>query len=563
MRRFKGLLVLLVLVMLVSACGAPAAETPAAEAPAAGESAGSDAAPAEEAPAASEGSGEMGGSTLSVSFSWPTYIDPAVGSDFSSSSSLTNLYDTLVFPTADGNVIPWVAESWEASDDGLVWTFKLRQDVTFHDGSPLMASDVVYSMNRLQTVGEGYGYMFTQVAGVSAVDDYTVEFTLSSGSGLFLPSLVRLYLVNEDAVEANIVADGTYGDKGDYAKGWLLTNDAGSGPYMVEAFQLEESLSMTKFDGWWGTFADNAPAKLHFIAATEPATIQTLMANGELDISDQWQPVESLEALDAMDGVSVVPLQSMSEFFFMMNTKIAPFDDVHCRRAISWAYDYTSAVSLEWPGTPQSVGPVPQSLGGHNANVTQYTRDLEKAQAELDQCQYGATIADYPIEIHWISEVPAEEKFALLFQANMADLGITVKVVSSPWLTVVENTGAQESSPDIVMIYIPSDLPEAGPMLKQRYHSSSAATWSQNEWILDPELDAEIDDALGTIDPTERFAKYEALQAKIVDLAPSLFIYDQSELHAYQDWVDWPAVRGESSSVTGYYLFAATIGLNK
>ena len=506
---------------------------------------------------------ESEGGQLRVSFAWPTFIDPAVGSDFSSSAALANLYDTLVFPTADGNVEPWLAESWETSDDGLTWTFNLRQDVTFHDGSGLQASDVVYSFNRLQTIGEGYGYLFTGVAGAAAVDDYTVEFTLGEPTGLFLPSLVRLYVLNEDLVRENTAADGAYGDDGDFGKDWLLINDAGSGPYMVADFQLEEFLQMEKNTDWWGEFADNAPGQVRFIASTEAATIRTLMSNGELEISDQWQSIDALENLANLDGVSVAALPSFSEFYYMMNTRLAPTDDIHCRRAMAYAFDYETAVSLEWPGTQQSRGPAPVALGGHNASVFTFNRDLDKAQEELAQCQYADSIADFPVEIHWISEVPDEEKFALLFQANMAEIGIPVEVVSTPWLSVVENTSAEETSPHIVTIYVAADLPEVGPILKQRYHSSAAATWSQNEWLLDEEIDAAIDDALATIDTEERFAKYGELQSQIAEMAPSMFIYDQVEKHAYQDYVDWPAASGNASPLTGYFIYAAHIGVNQ
>jgi peptide/nickel transport system substrate-binding protein len=511
-----------------------------------------------------EASEEMaaGPRELRATFSWPTFIDPGVGTDNSSSSAVVNLYDTLVFPTADGNVIPWLAESWDVSADGRVWDFKLREGVMFHDGTELLASDVVYTFDRLTTVGEGFGYLFTTVAGATVVDDYTVQFTLDQGTGLFLPSLVRLYVLNEDLVRANTAAEGAYGADGDYGKAFLLNNDAGSGPYQVSQFQLEEYLVMSQYTDWWGDFAPNAPEEVRFIAATEAATIRTLMSNGELEISDQWQSVDALKNLAELDGVSVAALPTFMEFYLMMNTRVAPLDDLAVRRAVSYAFDYETALSLEWPGTKQSVGPVPQALGGHNPNVVTFDYDVDKAREELAQSRYADTIGDYTIEIHWISEVPDEEKFALLFQANMAEIGIDVDVVSSPWLSVVENTAAPETSPNLVMIYIPSDMAEAGPLLRLKYHSSTAPTWSQNEWLLDADLDAALDDALATVDVEERFAKYAELQDRIAELAPALYLYDAVEKHAYQDYVDWPAAKGAVSPLTGYYLYAADIGIN-
>jgi peptide/nickel transport system substrate-binding protein len=209
------------------------------------------------------------------------------------------------------------------------------------------------------------------------------------------------------------------------------------------------------------------------------------------------------------------------------------------------------------------VGPVPQALGGHNPDVMVYRYDPAQAQEELAQCEYADSIDQYPIEFVWISEVPDEEKFALLFQANMADIGIPVEIVSTPWLSVVENTSALETSPHLVSIYVTADLPEAGPMLKQRYHSSSAPTWSQNEWLLDEDLDARIDEALATVERDERFDMYQAIQADLAERAPSVFVYDQVEKHAYQTYLDWPPAQGEVIPVQGYNIVVARIGLNK
>jgi len=500
---------------------------------------------------------------LRISFSWPTYIDPAVGSDFSSSSSLCNLYDTLVFPTTEGGVDPHVADSWETSADGLTWTFHLREGIKFHNGSELTASDVAFSMNRMLEIGEGYAYVFLgTVESTTAPDDYTVQFKLAKPSGIFLISLVRLYIADEEEVMDNIVTPGPYGDNGDYGKEYLLTHDAGSGPYTVKEFPLEEYLLMEKYDDWFGEFHPNAPDEVKFIGTTEPATVRTLMSRGELEITDQWQPIEALEALDEMEGVDVAAFLTLTEFYYMMHTQKPPTDDIHFRRAMAYAFDYEAAVALEWPGTQQSRGPVPIITAGHNPDVFVFQRDLDKAREELALSPYADALDDYPVEVHWITDVPAEEKWALLFQANMADIGINVEVVSTPWTAVVEETGDIETSPHIVTIYVSADFPEAGSLLKVRYHSDAAPTWSQNEWLLDDELDQMIEDSLTTVDEEERYAKYRDLQDYIMDLCPSLFLYDQVQKQAYRsDYVDFPAARGEVIPLMGLVFFAPKIGV--
>ncbi len=562
-KKFMILAVFTLVSLLLSQCTSATTSTPAATQP---EATAPPAAPATEAPApttAPTAAPVAANKVLRITFSWPNRIDPAVGNDYAGSTSLANLYDTLIFPNAKGLVDPWLAESWDTSTDGLTWTFHLRQGVNFHDGTPLKASDVVYSYDRLKTIGEGYAYLVTAgVEGVKAVDDATVEFKLAKPSALFLPSLVRLYVASEALIRKNIKPEGPYGENGDFGKEWLQTHDAGSGPYMVKEFPLEQYLLMEKNSNWWGKFNPNAPDEVRFIGTTEAVTVRSLMQNKELEISDQWQSFEAYQALEKIDGVKVAPLPSFSSFYYMVNNRMPPTDDVHCRRAIDYAFDYDAAVSLEWPGTKQMVGPVPSTLAGHDPNVFTFHHDLDKARAELALCKYANDIANYPIKVQWVAEVPDEEKWALLFQSNMADVGIKVDINKVPWLSLVENTSKLETSPSIATIYVSADLPEAGLMLKQRYHSSTTGTWQQVEWLQNPTLDAEIDDALSTLNDQERFAKYAKIQAEIVDMAASLWIYDQVEKHAYRTCVDWPASRNETSVIMGYQLYAAGIGVN-
>ncbi|HAF70729.1 MAG: D,D-dipeptide ABC transport system substrate binding protein DdpA [Acetothermia bacterium 64_32] len=502
-----------------------------------------------------------GDRVLRVSFSWPTYIDPAVGSDYSSSASFVNLYDTLVYPDVDGSPLPHVARSWETSEDGLVWTFHLRDDVLFHDGTPLTAEDVKFSMDRITTIGEGYGFLFVgRVQKTEVVDDYTVRFHLSQPFGPFLTTLYRLYILNKDLVEANIKRPGPYGDMGDYGKEFLLTHDAGSGPYMVKEFRVEEELVMVKNPNYWLPLDPETPDEVRFIGTTEPATIRTMMARRELEISDQWQPQEAWQALDAIEGVDIASFYAGTEFYLMINTKKPPTDDVHFRRAMAWAMDYQTVVDHIFPGSIQARGPIPQNIPGADPNVFQFQRDLDKAREELKKSKYYDQLDQLEVEFHWIAEVPDEEKVALLFMANMAEIGINVKVVKVPWMSVVEEMAQLETSPHIVSVFDSSHYPEAGSLLESRYHSSSAPTWEQNEWLLDPTLDAMIEDALATVDRKERFAKYAEIQEYIVDLCPTIFLFEQVEKHAYQSaYVDWPTARGEVNPVMGYNMAARFI----
>ena len=495
------------------------------------------------------------------SWSWPTQLDPATGSDFSSTTAIGNLYDTLVFPDQEGAPKPHLAESWTISEDGLTWAFKIRSGVKFHNGDPLTAEDVKFSLERLMTIGEGYAYLFSgKVESVAAPDAQTVTVKLKKPFGPFLSILYRLYVVNKKQVEAKIVKPGPYGDRGDFGKKFLLNNDAGSGPYMVKEFKVEERLVMDLFPGYWQELDKNVPDEYTMIGTTEAVTIRTLMSRRELEVSDQWQATENLAALAKIEGVKIGQIPQPGQFYFMIHTKKPPTDDIHFRKAMAYALDYQTVTTHLFPGTPQARGPIAAMIPGFDKTVFQYTRDLEKAKAELAQSKYADDFKNQKVIIHWVAEVPDEEKVALLFMSNMADIGLNVEVVKVPWATVVEETGAMDTSPNIVTIFDNASYPEAGALLTSRYTSGSAKTWEQNEWLLDENYDKMVNEALETMDRTERFKKYGALQHYIVDQCPTLFMFDQLSKYAYQaSYIDWPAGEGKAIPVFGYELLGRGI----
>jgi peptide/nickel transport system substrate-binding protein len=263
-----------------------------------------------------------------VGFAFPTYIDPAVGSDFSSSTALTQLYDPLVWPLPNGSVKPWVAESWSVSEDGLVWTFKIRKGIKFHSGNELTAEDVAFSMERLLTIGQGYAYIFKPyIKEVKVIDKYTVQFVLNKPWGGFLNALIRLYIVDKKTVLQHIKKPGPYGEYGDFATEWLTYHDAGSGPYMAVDVDPQKYVKMVKFEDYWNkeAFAPNAPDEVIFLAtAGAPTTELTMFAKRELEIGDQWLPEETLREIAKIKGVSIAKIPMPGQLYLMFNTKKPP-----------------------------------------------------------------------------------------------------------------------------------------------------------------------------------------------------------------------------------------------
>ena len=508
-------------------------------------------------------------SIVRFSMDWPTYIDPAVGSDYSDTMALVQLYDPLVFPNLDGSVGPYLAEKWDISDDSLTYTFYLRKGVKFHNGDELIAEDVVFSTERFLNISEGRAYILRSkdaqgriIAGiesVKAIDDYSVEFKLVKPFGPFILALPNLYILNKSQVMENIDSSNTmYGEMGDYGKTWLLTNDAGSGPYKVKEMEMEEYLLGEKFDDYWGGWEENAPDFFRESAFPGEVALRTMMKNRETEIVPQMLPPEAYDVLREIPGVEVIVVYANQNLQIMLNTKAPPTDDIHVRKAISWVMDYAMVNDDIFPNYVQSVGPVPQALPGW-VNTFQYSYNLEKAKEEMAKSAYAGQ-KDIPFTISWCAEVPNEGKVALLLQAYAAEIGIDVEISKKPFGVMINDSQTIETTPNGQIIYVASSYNEAGSMLEKRYHSNSQGSVDQTEWLGSPEIDKAIEDSLAMVDRDERFKKYAEIQHTIVDMAPTIFLSDDALELAYQEaYLVWPIAErikaGEPISTTIEYLY--------
>ncbi len=501
-----------------------------------------------------------------VTGAFPLYTDPGVGSNAIEAAALINIYDSLVFASTDGEIQPHVATDWEMSEDGLTYTFTLRKGVKFHDGSEVKAEDVAFSMNRMLTMGEGFAYLFTPyVEEAIAIDEYTVEFKLKKTYGPFVPALTRFFILNKDLVMENIEMPGPYGEMGDYGKNWLLTNDAGSGPYQIQEIKLEEYMLAKKFDDYWTGWEENAPEYFKVISIPDPVTVRTLMSRRELEIIDEWQTMDNVNAIGKIEGIEVPLMPAGAMVDLDMNTKKPPTDCVHLRKALAYLMDYEAATSQIYPNTKQAIGPVASVYRGHNPNLYQYTYDKEKAQEELEKSKYWGKLDQYPITLAWSSDVPDEEKLALLLQANAAELGIKIEIAKTPFTTLIQQAQSIETTPHITIMYPGDSYNEAGSVINLRYHSSTCGTFVQYEWLQDPEIDEAIERALGTPDEEERFKIYHEIQEKLVEICPTIWVLELPERRAYQAaYLSWPeadaAKQGKlNCPIMGRFIYCRTM----
>ena len=483
-------------------------------------------------------------------------LDPAKASDYADSILMFNVYDTLVAPTpGKPGMQPLLASSWTV--DGNVYTFTLRDDVKFHSGNSLTADDVVYSYDRMIALGQGFSHLFAEsVDKVEATDPKTVKFTLKGSFSPFLASLVRLPIIDSKLARSH-QADGKFGAFGDYSEAWLSANDAGSGAYVVVSQNPQSETVMAKFPGYFLGATAKSPDKVRFRYGLEASTVRALLSKGEHDIASQWLPPEVAKALTADDKMQLLTETGTNVFYIKLNTAKAPLDDVHCRRALTYAFDYATAAKMIAVTADVSLGnpangPIPHGMLGSSSDVPNYAQDMEKAKAELAQCKYKP--GDTPLEISWIAEVPLEERFALLMQANFSKLGFKPEVKRVPWALFTDMVTKPETTPNISQISNSATTPDPDSLLFNTYHSSAKGTWQSPEYLEDAEVDKLLEAGRAEVDPAKRQKIYEELSQRLRDLAPTIYAYDQVAVFPARKAVTVPALSDDAHryALSGY-----------
>lgn len=468
-------------------------------------------------------------------------LDPAKASDYADSILMFNVYDTLVLPKqGEAGYAPHLAESW--STEGSDYTFKLRQDVKFQSGNPLTAEDVVFSLERMKELGQGLSFLFDKVDSAEAVDEHTVRFHLTEPYSPFVASLVRLPIVDKKLVMENL-GEGE-GEMGDWGQAYLSSHSAGTGAYKVVSHNPQAETVMERNDDYFLGVPEVAPDTVRLRYGLEAATVRTLIAQGEHDISSQWLPPEVLKSL-AADGAQFLRETGGGAFYIKMNTQKPPLDDVHCRLALANAYDYATGIGMvaitdDVAQGSSATGAIPVGMYGANPSDQVLKRDLDAAKQHLEQCKYDPS--EFTLEISWIGEVPLEERFALLMQANFAELGIKSQIKKIPWALFTEQVTKPETTPNISQVFVNAVTGDPDTLLYPMYHSSVAGTWQSAEHLKDDKVDELLEKGRTVAEPAEREAAYSELNKRLMEIAPSIYAYDRQSVFAASDRVKVPAL---------------------
>jgi len=447
----------------------------------------------------------------------PQTLDPAITMDNNDWTISYPLYQRLVAYEVSGaglgltSVTGELAKNWQVSDDGLQWVFELDEGHKFSDGTPVDAAAVAYSFKRLFGLGQGPAAPFPEGTQVEATGPMQVTFTLPSA---FAPFLYTLAIDG-----ASIVNPAVAEQEGDEGTVWLSANSAGSGAYMLENWERGQSLTLKPNPHYGG--AKPAIDAVRVDIVPEASVRRLRLEAGDVDIAEEL-PVDQLASLAQNSDVDVKIFPSLSVTYLYLNNARAPFDDVHVRRAASYAMDRASIAENILGGHGMALdGPVPQGMWSKTQDITTYAFDLDKAQAELAQ----ASSFKRTISLLYSDRDPLWEPIAIAAQAYLSMIGFEVSLEKLANATFRDRL--QTGDFDIALGNWSPDFSDPFMFMNYWFDSSLHGLPGNRSFYTNAKVDEMLAQAVLITDEAERSRLYEEVQKIVTDEAAYIYLYQK------------------------------------
>ncbi|MGY6534268.1 MAG: ABC transporter substrate-binding protein [Pararhodobacter sp.] len=362
-------------------------------------------------------------------------LDPHSQNEGPTSTVLHHIYETLVGRATDGSLQPRLATEWMIhEDDPTVWVIRLREGVTFHDGTPFTADDVVFSLERVRHESSGFRALHSAVTGAEAVDDHTVHIQMSGPAPLYVQNLTNFFIMSRAWAEENNVTVPQNFAAGE--ENFAVRNTNGTGPYTLVERDPEVRTVMRAFDGHW----DDSPAvtEIIYTPISEAATRVAALLSGEVDLV-QDVPVQDIARLEQTDGVSVVTGPENRNIFFSYdmtsetlatsNTEDNPFSHPEIREAMALAIDRNAIQQVVMRGQSQpSAAPLPPFVNGWTEEMHSFDApDIARA-TELVSAIYPN---GFSVDLHCPNDrYLNDEAICQALVGMLGRIGMTVNLVS-------------------------------------------------------------------------------------------------------------------------------------
>lgn len=455
----------------------------------------------------------------------PRSMDPGDQTATFTSTVLRPMYEGLVDLSADNQIVPLLATEWQTSKDGKVWTFTLRKNVKFHDGTPFNADAVVSNFQRHLDTQRGLAAssrIRNVVKSVKKIDDDTVEITLKN----VYPSFLNL-LTGGSAKMVSPTADKS---------GTLGRIAQGTGPYALAEYKTGEYVLEKKNPHYWGKV--QGPDEIKWTWSAEPSVMNMALLSGQVDVITPVPPQFGL-GLKNNPQVALNQSPGSAVFWVALNTEQKPLNDVRVRQALSFATDQQALLKAVMFGFGSPANsPLAPVNEGYDKSLNDYPYDVEKAKALLKQ-------AGYPdgFDMNIAVQGP-DARTAQILQAMWKKIGVNLTVQqmeSGVWSKAAFAPEGEKlaNRTDAVLASWSSGLNGSDLQLRPLYYSQSAAPAGANlGFYSNPEVDKLIDNAATTMDQKTRVADYVQAQKDIMHDAPHVLLYVQDDLYASRKGID-------------------------
>ena len=486
-KRFIAMVLAFVMVLALGAC---TSETPAND-------------PGTETPEATGGMVEGGEITVGLYNDLDASLDPHMSSSSAGTREiLFNIFEGLVKPNSDGELVPAIAESYSVNDSADQYTFKLRQGVKFHNGKDVTISDVVWSLSRaagLET-GEPLVSDVANIAAVTAADDTTVVIDLKKPDTEFLAHITTA-----------IIPEGID----------PLSEVVGTGPYKFVSRVVQSEIVLEKFDEYWGEPAHLDKVTLKIIE--NPETLVMSLRSGAVDMAVRLNAnqIKTLTNLKVLEGSS-----NIVQALYLKNA-VKPFDDVRVRQALCYALDKHEIIDLASDGYGSPVGSSMFPAFGKYfmPELTDYyTKDLDKAKELL-------TEAGYPDGFEFTITVPSTMQTHVDVAQTIVELlrpiGVTAKVDQVEWATWYSDA-YQNRQFEATVVGMDAHGVAASDMLA-RFQSTHAKNFIN---FNSPKYDETFAAAVSTTDDAEQTRLFKECETILAEEAANVYIQDGASFTA-------------------------------
>ncbi|MCC6613664.1 MAG: hypothetical protein IT320_09320 [Anaerolineae bacterium] len=454
---------------------------------------------------------------------WET-LDPHVATSEATNQVLNNVMDTLTFFDDTMNLIPWLAESWEQSEDGLTWTFHLRQDVMFSNGRGMMADDIVWSLNRLidPDVASGSAWRIGADSTISAIDDYTVEITTSAPNATLPQALGANKFVGILAPESEN-EDGT------------IDVPIGTGPFVISEVEGTTRIVLTPNEYYWqdGPYLDS----VEIVPYEDDAARELALTGGEVDWIITISP-QNLEQLQADPDVVVELSPRLSYDYFGLNLTREPFNNRDVRQAIAYAIDRAQICAFAFFNICEPVQGPTASGSPWYFPYAPYDRNVDMARELLAGAGYGD---GFSFVMNTVVGFEETQRAAQVVQQQLAEVGITMEIQPEESAVIIEKEGTGEF--DAIM-WSWLGLTDAADYFYLQHHTGEVFNFTGYS---NPDFDALVESGSQVGDFDERYGIYEQANQILVDDAPYIYMFAKSEVKAWSPSVNGFVVRPDSA----------------